>query len=79
MNENLIQFVKVLLVKLSDMLDSSNFVRFFHCQSFALYPIWQNFRVGKLLQLMYRIDIRGKTFVVRVLLLLVQQQELESL
>ena len=31
------QFIKVLLIKLSDMLDSSNFVRLFHCQSFALY------------------------------------------
>ena len=29
----------VLLVKVSDMLDSSNFVRLFHCQSFALYGI----------------------------------------
>ena len=33
------QFVKVLLVKLSDMLDLSNFVRLFHCQNFALYSI----------------------------------------
>ena len=31
------QFVKVLLIKVSDMLDSSNFVRLFHRQSFALY------------------------------------------
>ena len=31
------QFVKVLLVKVSDMLDSSNFVRLFHRQSFALH------------------------------------------
>ena len=36
-NENLTQFVKVLFVKLTDMLDSSIFVRFFHRQSFALY------------------------------------------
>ena len=33
------QFVKVLLVKVSDMLNSSNFVRLFHHQSFALYGI----------------------------------------
>ena len=31
------QFIKVLLIKLSDMLHSSNFVRLFHCQSFMLY------------------------------------------
>ena len=31
------QFVKVLLVKLSDMLDLSNFIKLFHRQSFALY------------------------------------------
>ena len=37
LNENQTQFVKVLLVKLSDMLDLSNFVRLFHRQSFALY------------------------------------------
>ena len=37
--ENLAQFVKVLLVKLSNMLHSSNFVRLFHRQSFALYGI----------------------------------------
>ena len=37
MNENLTQFIKVLLMKLSDMLDSSNFVRLFHHQSFVLY------------------------------------------
>ena len=36
-SKNLTQFVKVLLVKLSDMLHSSNFVRLFHRQSFALY------------------------------------------
>ena len=36
-------FVKVLLVKLSDMLDSSNFVRLFHLQSFVLYGIMQAF------------------------------------
>ena len=36
-NKNVTQFIKVLLVKLSDMLDSSNFARLFHCQSFALY------------------------------------------
>ena len=33
--QNLTQFIKVLLVKLSDMLHSSNFVRLFHRQSFA--------------------------------------------
>ena len=38
-NENVTQFIKVLLVKLSDMLDSSNFIRLFHRQSFALYSI----------------------------------------
>ena len=37
LNENQTQFVKVLLVKLSDMLNLSNFVRLFHRQSFALY------------------------------------------
>ena len=31
------QFVKVLLVKLPDLLDSSNFIRLLYCQSFALY------------------------------------------
>ena len=36
-NKNVTQFIKVLLVKLSDMLDSPNFVKLFHCQSFALY------------------------------------------
>ena len=35
-NKNLTQFIKVLLVKLSDMLHSSNFVRLFR-QSFMLY------------------------------------------
>ena len=35
--QNLTQFVKVLLVKLSDMLHLSNFIRLFHRQSFALY------------------------------------------
>ena len=39
MNENITQFVKVLLIKLSDMLDSSNFVRLFYHQSFVLYSI----------------------------------------
>ena len=38
-NKNLTQFIKVLLVKLSDKLDSSNFARLFHCQSFALYGV----------------------------------------
>ena len=38
-NKNLNQFVKVLLVKLSDMLHLSNFVRLFHRQSFTLYGI----------------------------------------
>ena len=33
------QFIKVLFVKLFDMLDSSNVVRLFHHQSFALYGI----------------------------------------
>ena len=36
-NENLTQFVKVLLVKISEILDSSKFVRLFYRQSFALY------------------------------------------
>ena len=36
-NENLTQFVKVLLVKVSEILDSSKFVKLFHRQSFALY------------------------------------------
>ena len=36
-SKNLTQFVKILLVKLSEMLHSSNFVRLFHRQSFALY------------------------------------------
>ena len=35
--QNLTQFVKVLLVKLSVMTHSSNFVRLFHRQSFTLY------------------------------------------
>ena len=39
-NENTTEFVKVLLVKFSDMLDSSNFIRLFHCQSSALYGIY---------------------------------------
>ena len=38
-SKNLTHFVKVLLVKLSEMLHSSNFVRLFHRQSFALYGI----------------------------------------
>ena len=37
--QNLTQFIKVLLVKLSDMLHLSNFVRLFHHQSFMLYSI----------------------------------------
>ena len=42
-NKNLTQFVKVLLVKLTDMLHSSNFVRLFHHQSFTLYgSVWVN-------------------------------------
>ena len=36
-NENLTQFIKVLLIKFSDMLDSSNYVSLFHRQSFVLY------------------------------------------
>ena len=36
-SKNVTQFVKVLLVKLSEMLHSSNFIRLFHRQSFALY------------------------------------------
>ena len=36
-NKNSTQFVKVLLVKHSNMLDSSSFVRLFHLQRFALY------------------------------------------
>ena len=38
-SKNLTQFVQVLLVKLSDMLHSSNFVRLFHRQNFTLYSI----------------------------------------
>ena len=37
MNENLTELVKVLFVKLSEILDLSSFVRLFHSQSFALY------------------------------------------
>ena len=36
-SKNVTQFVKVLLVKPSDMLHSSNFVRLFHRKSFTLY------------------------------------------
>ena len=36
-NKNLTQFVKVLLVKVSEILDLSKFVRLFHHQSFVLY------------------------------------------
>ena len=36
-NENLTQLVKVLFVKVSEILDLSKFVRLFHRQSFALY------------------------------------------
>ena len=35
--QNLTQFIKILLVKLSEMLDLSSFLRLFHRQSFALY------------------------------------------
>ena len=38
--ENVTQFVKVLIVKLSVMLHLSNFVRLFHHQSFTLYGMW---------------------------------------
>ena len=37
--QSLTQFVRVLLIKLSDMLHLSNFVRLLHRQSFALYGI----------------------------------------
>ena len=40
-NENLTQFAKVLLVKVSEILNLSKFVRLFHRQSFALYGIAQ--------------------------------------
>ena len=40
--QNLTQFVKVLLVKLSEMLDSSIFVKLFHRQSSALYGIMRS-------------------------------------
>ena len=36
-NENLTQFVEVLLIKVSEVLDTSKFVKLFHHQSFALY------------------------------------------
>ena len=39
MNENLTQFVKALLIKISEIFDLSKFVRLFHRQSFALYGI----------------------------------------
>ena len=42
-NENLTQFIKVLLVKVSKILDSSKFIRLFHCQSFALYGTYSYF------------------------------------
>ena len=44
-SKNLTQFVKVLLVKLSEMLHSSNFIRLFQCQSFALYGTLTQTRV----------------------------------
>ena len=40
--QNPTQFVEVLLVKLSDMLHSSNFVRPFHRQSFTLYTAYSS-------------------------------------
>ena len=45
--QNLTQFVKVLLVKLSEMLHSSNFVRLFHRKSFTLYGsrVWSSYDV----------------------------------
>ena len=49
--QNLTQFVKVLLVKLSDMFHSSNFIRFFHRQSFTLYGMLLNF--GILIEMSY--------------------------
>ena len=39
MNESLTQSVKVLLIKPSEMLDSSIFIRLFHCLSFAPYSM----------------------------------------
>ena len=42
-SKNLTQFVKVLLVKLSELLHSSNFVGLFHRQSFALYGTFNYF------------------------------------
>jgi len=35
------------------------------------YHIWQNFRVGKLLRLEYKMGIRGKTFTVTCLIVLI--------
>ena len=49
--QNLTQFVKVLLVKLSDMFHSSNFIRLFHRQSFTLYGMLLNF--GILIEMSY--------------------------
>ena len=37
--QNLTEFINVLLIKLSDMLHSSKFVKLFHHQSFTLYGI----------------------------------------
>ena len=48
-SKNLTQFVKVLLVKLAEMLHSSNFVRLFHRQSFVLYGT----QIEMLLQVMF--------------------------
>ena len=38
--QSLTQFVKGLLIKLSDMIHSSNLVRLFHHQSFTLYSTY---------------------------------------
>ena len=45
LSKNLTQFVKVLLIKFSDMLHSSNFIRFFHRQSFTLYHMVAQFKL----------------------------------
>ena len=54
--QNLTQFVIVLLVKLSDMLHSSNFVRLFHHQSFTVYWIlcWKHSFMFERIQIYYK-------------------------
>ena len=54
-SKNLTHFVKVLLVKLSDLLHSWNFVRLFHRQSFALYSKaeWKSWKCLGLLMIIF--------------------------